>query len=71
MLNVNLMKSKELLKLLKDDGWYEIRRAGSHIIMRHPTKKKQLVVPLHSGKELKKGTLNSILKDAEIKTKKR
>jgi len=39
--------------------------------MRHPKKKTQLVVPLHSGKELKKGTLNSILKDAEIKTTKR
>ena len=65
------MKSKELLKLLIDDGWYEIRRSGSHIIMRHPRKKTQLAVPLHTGKELKKGTLNSILKDAEIKTKKR
>ena len=65
------MKSKELRKLLTDDGWYEIRRSGSHIIMRHPKKKKQLIVPLHSGKDLKKGTLNSILKDAEIKTKKR
>ncbi len=65
------MKSKELLKLLKDDGWYEIRRSGSHIIMRHPTKKKQLVVPLHSSKELKKGILSSIIKDAEIKTRKR
>jgi len=65
------LKSKELLKLLEDDGWYEIIRAGSHVIMRHPTKKNQLVVPLHSSKEVKKGTLRSILKDAEIKTNKR
>jgi len=52
------MKSKELLKLLKDYGWYEIRSVGSHIVIRHPTKKKQMVVPLHSSKELKKGYLN-------------
>jgi len=65
------MKSKELLKLLKDDGWYEIRRAGSHVIMRHPIKKKQVVIPLHSSKEVKKGTLKSILKDTEIKIYKR
>ena len=65
------MKSKELIRLLKDDGWYEIRRSGSHVIMRHPIKKKQVVIPLHSSKEVKKGIFNSILKDAEIKTDKR
>jgi len=39
--------------------------------MKHPTKTTALVVPFHGGKELPKGTLMSILKDAEIKTKKR
>jgi len=65
------MKSSELLQILKKDGWNVIRQKGSHIIMKHPTKKNQVVVPFHSTKEIKKGTLNSILKDAEIKTKKR
>ena len=65
------MKYGELLRLLKKDGWFEVRQTGSHIIMRHPAKKNQVVVPSHQSKEIKKGTLNSILKDAEIKTSKR
>jgi predicted RNA binding protein YcfA (HicA-like mRNA interferase family) len=24
------VKVKEILKLLKDDGWYEVRQKGSH-----------------------------------------
>lgn len=65
------MKSSELVRLLKKDGWFVMRQTGSHIIMKHLTKSNQLTVPFHSGKEVKKGMLQSILKDAEIKTDKR
>lgn len=33
------MKSSELLRLLRKDGWYEVRKRGSHIIMQHPVKR--------------------------------
>lgn len=65
------MKSSELIRMLKKYGWYEIRQSGSHIIMQHPGKETQLTVPFHSGKEVKKGLLNGILKQAGIKTNKR
>lgn len=65
------MKYNELFRLLKKDGWFEVRQKGSHVIMKHPTKVKQLTVPNHSGKEVKKGLLNAILKQANIKTTKR
>lgn len=65
------MKYSELFKLLRKDGWYEIRQKGSHVIMRHSTKSGQLTVPKHSGKEVKKGLLSAILKQANIKTNKR
>jgi len=39
--------------------------------MKHPTKPNRLTVPFHASKEVKKGTLNSILKDAEIKISKK
>ena len=29
------MKCDELLKLIKNAGWYEIRQKGSHKIMKH------------------------------------
>ncbi|MCA0333854.1 MAG: type II toxin-antitoxin system HicA family toxin [Bacteroidetes bacterium] len=40
-------------------------------MMRHPTKPEQLTFPNHSGKEVKKGLLTAILKQANIKTTKR
>jgi len=65
------MKYKDLFNLLRKDGWLEIRQKGSHVIMQHPTKPEQLTVPYHSGKEVKKGLLTAILKQAQIKTAKR
>ena len=65
------MKCSELIKLLKNNGWYEIRQSGSHIIMKHPEKKGTLPVPFHGPKEVKKGLLKTILKQANIKTDKR
>jgi len=57
--------------LLKRDGWTEVRQKSSHVIMQHPTNSKRLTVPFHSGKEVKKGLLKAILKQAEINTNKR
>lgn len=65
------MKYNELFRLLKKDDWFEIRQKGSHVIIKHPTKPEQLTVPKHSGKEVKKGLLTAILKQAGIKTAKR
>jgi len=60
------MSSKELLKVLHSHGWYIVRQRGSHVIMRHPVKISQLVIPMHPAKELGKGIVQSILKKARI-----
>jgi len=39
--------------------------------MKHDTKPGQLTVPVHGSKEVRKGTLKSILNEAQIKTGKR
>lgn len=65
------MKSSELIRLLQKDGWYVHRQSGSHVIMQHNQKQGQLSVPAHAAKEVKKGLLNAILKEAKIKTTKR
>jgi predicted RNA binding protein YcfA (HicA-like mRNA interferase family) len=65
------MKYNALFKLLKNDGWFIIRQSGSHVIMRHPIKKGNLTIPFHESKEVKKGILLAILKQAKIKTGKR
>jgi predicted RNA binding protein YcfA (HicA-like mRNA interferase family) len=58
------MKYKELVKKLDEDGWILVR-SNKHRIYRHPVKKKQLTIPLHSG-EIPTGTAARILKDAGI-----
>ncbi|QWT55614.1 type II toxin-antitoxin system HicA family toxin [Christensenella sp. MSJ-20] len=62
------MKYREVMKLLRDDGWREIpeRTRGSHIQLRHPTKPGKVTVPSHTG-DIPPGTLNSILKQAGLK----
>ncbi|MDQ3141418.1 MAG: type II toxin-antitoxin system HicA family toxin [Bacteroidota bacterium] len=61
------MKSSELVRLLKKDGWFVVRHAGSHMIMKHPVKKGQIVCPYHSSHEVGKGLEKKIKKDAGIK----
>ena len=62
------MKAREILKILHDDGWYELeRKATSHIQLKHPKKKGKVTVPAHGGEDIAKGTLNSIMKHAELK----
>jgi len=57
---------KELVKALRRIGYYVDHQKGSHIFMHNISEKKSVIVPNH--KELKKGTLNSILKKADIST---
>ena len=59
------IRPRELVKLLKKLGFLEYRQKGSHLIMIHSINTKQIVIPIHN-KPLKKGTLASILRQAEI-----
>lgn len=60
------MNSKEIIKLLLKDGWYEVATKGSHVQFKHGSKKGRVTVP-HPKKEMPKGTVNSILKQAGLK----
>jgi predicted RNA binding protein YcfA (HicA-like mRNA interferase family) len=60
------MTVRELMKILKKDGWYKAEREGSHIQMEHDSKKGKVTVPSHNG-DIRIKTLNSILKQAGLK----
>ncbi|MBI4947773.1 MAG: type II toxin-antitoxin system HicA family toxin [Bacteroidetes bacterium] len=62
-----MMKYNEFIRLLKKEGWFELRRSGSHVIMQHPEKSNQLSVPIHGSKEIGKGLQQKILKQAGLK----
>ena len=58
--------ASELVRALERDGWREIRRRGSHVILAHPTKPGRAVVPWHAGQMIALGTLRVILKAAGL-----
>ena len=60
------MTSKDVIRLLKNDGWIEKTQKGSHLQLVHPKKTGKVTVPVHSG-DIPKGTLNSIFKQAGLK----
>ena len=59
------MTGKELIKLLRQQGWILDRIQGSHHILIRGDE--TLSVPVHGNSDLKKGTLHAIMKQGGIK----
>jgi predicted RNA binding protein YcfA (HicA-like mRNA interferase family) len=60
------MNSREIIRKLERDGWFEVAQAGSHKQFKHPQKPGRVTVPFPK-KEIPLGTLKSIEKQAGIK----
>lgn len=59
------MQSRQLIKMIEADGWYEVGVKGSHHHFKHPTKKGRVTIP-HPKKDLPSGTVKNILKQASL-----
>jgi predicted RNA binding protein YcfA (HicA-like mRNA interferase family) len=59
------MNSKDLIKILEQDGWKIVATKGSHYQYKHQIKKGRVTVP-HPKKEIPIGTISSILKQANL-----
>ena len=57
------MDSREIIEKLKADGWYEARAKGGHRQFKHPEKPGLVTVP-HPKRDLPKGTVRAIYKQA-------
>lgn len=58
--------SREVIKILKEDGWYEVGCVGDHHQFKHPIKKGKVTIT-HPKKDIPKPTLKSIEKQSGIK----
>jgi predicted RNA binding protein YcfA (HicA-like mRNA interferase family) len=67
MLPATTMKFRDVLKLLREDGWLLVVTHGSHRQFKHPNKRGRVTVAGKPGDEVPPGTLNSILKQAGLK----
>lgn len=56
---------KQLIRVLERHGWQVHRIRGSHHILIHPERRQGVTVPVHN-KELKRGTLGSILRSTGL-----
>ncbi|MED0716412.1 type II toxin-antitoxin system HicA family toxin [Aeribacillus composti] len=57
--------SKELIKIIQQDGWYIVRTSGSHNQFKHPTKPGLVTIP-RPKKDLPIKTVKNILKQARL-----
>ena len=66
------MKVKDVIALIEKDGWYQVRRKGSHRQFKHPNKKGLVTIAAHNlSDDIAPGTLSSIFKQAQLKGKRK
>jgi predicted RNA binding protein YcfA (HicA-like mRNA interferase family) len=61
------VKVREVIRLLKADGWWLVATEGSHRQFKHPTKPGRVTVSGHLGDDMPKGTLASVRRQAGLK----
>ena len=60
------ISSRDLIKQLKADGWFQVAQRGSHVQFKHPTKPGRVTVP-HPKRDLPPKTAASVCKQAGLK----
>lgn len=63
-----VLKARKVVHALERDGFVEDRQKGSHRVFVHPTKPGHVTVPV-GAKDIKRGTLRGILKQAGLSQK--
>ncbi|MEK7544010.1 MAG: type II toxin-antitoxin system HicA family toxin [Patescibacteria group bacterium] len=68
MTQLPMLTARKLIKVLKRSGFVNIRQEGSHLFFKHPDGR-TTVVPFHSGHDIGRGLLRSILIDITLMPK--
>lgn len=66
MAELPVVQSREVVRALERAGFYVHRQTGSHAVLRHRTNAAlRVTVPMHA-RDMRKGTLRAILRQAEL-----
>jgi predicted RNA binding protein YcfA (HicA-like mRNA interferase family) len=60
------MNSREVIRKLQQNGWFEVAQSGSHKQFKHPVKTGRVTV-VYPQKDVPEGTLRSIEKQSGLK----
>lgn len=69
MVRLKILSGKEVCSILSEHGFVEIRRKGSHVLMQKKIPDSTITIPVPDHKELKKGTLQSIIRQSGLTRK--
>jgi len=61
-----MFKSRDVIKILKKLGFYEIRQKSSHAFFKHDDDRFTLV-PKHGNEDISRGLLHQILREINVK----
>lgn len=63
---LRVLSAKEVCKILRENGFIQVRQRGSHIIMQLEAEDSTITVPVPNYDELKTGTLRSIIRQSGL-----
>lgn len=66
MARLRVFSADSLIKVLRDNEFVEVRRRGSHVVMQKRSPDGTITVPVPDHKEIKRGTLASIIRQSEL-----
>jgi len=61
------MKVRDAIRVIEQDGWYQVAMRGSHRQFKHRDKPGRVTIAGKPSDDLAPGTWNSILKQAGLK----
>jgi len=65
MPHLPVLKASELIRVLERTGFVVVRQRGSHVRLKHADGR-VVTVPVHAGKDIARGLLRKVLRDADL-----
>jgi predicted RNA binding protein YcfA (HicA-like mRNA interferase family) len=63
---LRVLSGRDVCKILETEGFTEVRQRGSHIVMQKRSENTTTTVPVPDHRELKVGTLTSIIRQSGV-----
>lgn len=63
---LRVLSGRQVCEILKNHGFVEVRRRGSHVVMQKRTDDGTLTVPVPDHAEIRIGTLRSIIRQSGV-----